>query len=92
MARHRAHDLVARGLRLPVHAQRGNRVVLAVRPRRGAVEHIVTGEVHQRKTVSRSDARQRGDTGDVGGPRRDPPFGVSAASTAVYAAALMIVS
>src|SRR5699024_2431666 len=38
---------IAGGLGLPIHPQRGDRVVLPVGTGGGAVEHVVAGDVHQ---------------------------------------------
>ena len=68
--RHRGHHLITRGLCLAVDAERRDRILFAVGPLCGTVEHVVAGDVDERDAVRRGDPRQRGHTGDVGRPRR----------------------
>src|SRR5699024_9764444 len=69
-----AHDVVLRHstdhcvtgcFGLPVDAKRRDRVVLPVRPRCSAVEHVVAGHVHEGDAVSGSNVREFIDGGDV---------------------------
>lgn len=64
---------VARGLRLPVHAQRAERLRLVVRLPR-PIEHIIRAHVHERDVMLRADAGEQRRPGRVRLPRRHTPL------------------
>ena len=64
---------VARGLRLAVHAERRERLLLVVQFAR-SVEHIVARHVHQGDVVLRAHTRQQGRALSVRLPRQRTPF------------------
>ena len=68
MARRVRHGDVARGLGLPVHAERRERLLL-VMLLGGAVEHVVRAHVHQGDVVLVGDPGEQGRALRVGLPR-----------------------
>lgn len=73
MTRTAGHRQVARRLRLPVHAQRTERLRLVMRLPR-PVEHVVRADVHERDVMLRTDAGEQRRPGRVRLPRRHAPL------------------